>query len=225
MSNIAWRTKNKLFEKGKVCDIIIKIDNDNKIILEMNGSLNNNIFDKNATYSFTIINEGIRKEGNKYIYPNVVLINFDAFNKFKTDKGILDFRIRDEEGHIETPIYRSIHLILENLVNKEYNKDIKKLAEFLSIKDIDTLRKTYEGDKNYMACIRRVEELSTDPDFVGYYDLEEAHKQDLSDSYETGKSDKSIEIAKVMLSKNMDIKDISEITGLSIEELNSLKND
>ena len=76
-----------------------------------------------------------------------------------------------------------------------------------------------------MACIRRVEELSTDPDFVGYYDLEEAHKQDLSDSYETGKSDKSIEIAKVMLSKNMDIKDISEITGLSIEELNSLKND
>ena len=29
-----------------------------------------------------------------------------------------------------------------------------------------------------MACIRRVEELSTDPDFVGYYDLEEAHKQD-----------------------------------------------
>ena len=48
--------KNKLFEKGKVCDIIIKIDNDNKIILEMNGSLNNNIFDKNATHSFTIIN-------------------------------------------------------------------------------------------------------------------------------------------------------------------------
>ena len=34
-----------------------------------------------------------------------------------------------------------------------------------------------------------------------------------------------IEIAKVMLSKNMNIKDISEITGLSIEELNSLKND
>ena len=226
--------KNKLFEKGKVCDIIIKIDNDNKIILEMNGSLNNNIFDKNATYSFTIINEGIRKDGNKYIYPNVVLINFDAFNKFKTDKGILDFRIRDEEGHIETPIYRSIHLILENLVNKEYNKDIKKLAEFLSIKDIDTLRKTYEGDKNYMACIRRVEELSTDPDFVGYYDLEEAHKQDLSDSYETGyddgmnkgkeagKIEEKLEIAKAMLQDTNDHELISKYTGLSIEKIEKL---
>ena len=109
-----------------------------------------------------------KEYSDKYIYPNVVLINFDVFNKFKTDKGILDFRIRDEEGHIETPIYRSIHLILENLVNKEYNKDIKKLAEFLSIKDIDTLRKTYEGDKNYMACIRRVENSRTNLDFVGY---------------------------------------------------------
>ena len=81
-----------------------------------------------------------------------------------------------------------------------------------------------------MACIRRVEELSTDPDFVGYYDLEEAHKQDLSDSYETGyddgmnkgKNDRNIEIAKVMLSKNISVKDISDITGLSIKEIENL---
>ena len=76
-----------------------------------------------------------------------------------------------------------------------------------------------------MACIRRVEELSTDPDFVGYYDLEEAHKQDLSDSYETCKSDKSIEIAKNLLKQKLSIQNISLATGLSIEELNSLKND
>ena len=85
-----------------------------------------------------------------------------------------------------------------------------------------------------MACIRRVEELSTDPDFVGYYDLEEAHKQDLSDSYETGyddginkgkedgKIEEKIEIAKVMLSKNISVKDISDITGLSIKEIKNL---
>ena len=30
-----------------------------------------------------------------------------------------------------------------------------------------------------MACVRRVEELREDPDFVRYYDYEESHKQDL----------------------------------------------
>ena len=74
-----------------------------------------------------------------------------------------------------------------------------------------------------MACIRRVEELSTDPDFVGYYDLEEAHKQDLSDSYETGKSDEKIEIAKAMLQDTNDYKLISKYTGLSIEEIEKLQ--
>ena len=77
-----------------------------------------------------------------------------------------------------------------------------------------------------MACIRRVEELSTDPDFVGYYDLEEAHKQDLSDSYETGYDDgvkkEKIEIAKVMLQDTNDYKLIAKYTGLSIEEIKSL---
>ena len=110
----------------------------------------------------------------------------------------------------------------------DVNNDEKELK--LSIKDIDTLRKTYEGDKNYMACIRRVDSSRTDPDFVGYYDLEEAHKQDLSDSYETGyddgmnkgKVEEKIEIAKVMLQDTNDYRFIAKYTGLSIEEIKSL---
>ena len=78
-----------------------------------------------------------------------------------------------------------------------------------------------------MACIRRVEELSTDPDFVGYYDLEEAHKQDLSDSYETGYDDginkRNIEIAKNLLKQDLPIQNISQATGLSIEEIEELQ--
>ena len=215
--------KSKMFEKGKICDIIIKIDDNNKIILEMNQGKSNNIFDKNTTYSFTIINESIKKVGKKYIYPNVILINIDAFNKFNTKKGILDFRIRDDEGHIETNIYRSIHLILENLKGKAYNEDVRKLAEFLQIKDVETLREMYKGDSSYMACVRKVEELSTDPEFVGYYDLAEAHEQDLNDSYNTGYDKSRNEIAKKMLQKNIALEDISSITGLTVDEINNLK--
>ena len=77
-----------------------------------------------------------------------------------------------------------------------------------------------------MACIRRVESSCTDPDFVGYQTSEEAHKQDLSDSYETGYDDgvkkEKIEIAKVMLQDTNDYKLIAKYTGLSIEEIKSL---
>ena len=78
-----------------------------------------------------------------------------------------------------------------------------------------------------MAAIRKVEDLSTDPNFIGYYDLEEAHKQDIEDAKETGydegSSQKAIEIAKNMLSSNMPIEEISIYTGLSIEEIKNIK--
>ena len=77
-----------------------------------------------------------------------------------------------------------------------------------------------------MACIRKVEELSTDPEFIGYYDLEESHKQDIDDSYNTGYdegiSQRNIEIAKMMLQDTKDYNLISKYTGLSIEEISRL---
>ena len=48
------------------------------------------------------------------------------------------------------------------------------------------MKKEYGSDEKYMAAVRRVEELSTDPNFIGYYDKEEAIKQDLEDMRLTG---------------------------------------
>ena len=61
--------------------------------------------------------------------------------------------------------------------------------------------------------------------------LSEAKEEGISQGYTSGINDgiskgenkKSIEIAKNMLKKNMSIEDISEITGLSINEIKSLK--
>ena len=131
---------------------------------------------------------------------------------------------------MEQSLVIQIHLILENLKGKAYNEDVRKLAEFLQITDIKTLKEFYKGDSNYMACIRKVEELSTDPEFVGYYDIEESHRQDIDDSYNTGYdegmddgiSQRNIEIAKMMLQDTKDYNLISKYTGLSIEEISKL---
>ena len=229
--------KKKITEKGKISDVIIKVDDNNKIIVEMNQNYTNNIFNKNISYAFSIASETILKDRikNKYEYPRVILISFDNFDRFNTKKGVVCCKIQDEEGHIETDQYTSYHILLDKKVNREYNNiEVEKLVNFLNQKDIEGLKSKYEGDEEYMSCIRKVEELSTDPNFVGYYDLEEAHRQDIASSYDTGLEEgmgkgieqgiekRNIEIAKNMLKEKIEISLISKMTGLSVDTIKEL---
>ena len=133
--------KRVLSEKNKTSDIIVKINNNNRIILEMNQYLTDYIFEKNTSYAFSIASEGVLS-GTKS-YPTIILINFDNFNKFKTKEAILNFKLRDEYGDIETEQYHSIHLILDNIVNEKYNtsKEIKKVIKLLKQKTIIDMEK------------------------------------------------------------------------------------
>ena len=234
--------KKIMSEKSKTSDLIIKIRNNNRIVLEMNRQHTKHLFEKNTSYAFSIASEVIKSGGEEY--PNVILINFDNFNTFQTKSGILNFKLRDEEGHIETEQYHSIHLILENILDERYNvdKNIKKLVKFLKCKTIEEMKEEFKGDEIYMAAVRKVEDLSTDPNFVGYYDIEEAHRQDIADARETGydegmeagleegkvlgieegKKLNQIEIVKSMCKDNLPIEAISKYTGLSVEEIEQI---
>lgn len=92
--------KKKIKEKGKTSDIIVKIEDNHRIILEMNQYRGDKIFEKNMSYAFSIASETVLAGTKKY--PAVILINIDNFNAFGTKEGILNFKIRDEYGHIET---------------------------------------------------------------------------------------------------------------------------
>ena len=53
----------------------------------------------------------------------------------------------------------------------------------------------------------------------------EARENGINDGISKGVSQEKVSIAKNMLNKNMSIEDISDITGLSVEEINKLKNE
>ena len=55
--------------------------------------------------------------------------------------------------------------------------------------------------------------------------IREGKLEGIKDGIETGEKNKTISMAKNMKSKNIDINLISEITGLSIEEIRKLKTD
>ena len=232
--------KKIMTERNKTADMIIKIEDSNRIILEMNQYLSQKMYERNTSYAFSVASETIISGSKKY--PKVILVNFDNFNYYKTERGILNFKLRDEEGHIETEQYQSIHLILENIIDKKYNKsdEIKKMVKLLRCKTVEEMEEKFKGDDIYMAAIRKVSELSMDPNFVGYYDIEEAHRQQLEDMEKTGynkgieegmergiekgKIENQKEVAKAMYQKKIPLDVISECTGLSIEEVQSLLN-
>jgi predicted transposase/invertase (TIGR01784 family) len=226
--------KKNIKEKGKTSDIIIRIENDKHIILECNQHYSDNIFKKNTSYLFSIASEKIKI--NEKIYPQVILVNIDNFNIYETKKPILHFMLRDKEGIIEHNLYNSFHIILENIGNTKYNIDteIKKVSELLKMTQIREMKEKFKGDESYMAAIRKVEDLSTDPNFIGYYDIEEARRQDLEDmkntgirigmekGIEQGIEQRNIDIAKKMINENEPIEKIMNYTSLSKEELENL---
>ena len=55
--------------------------------------------------------------------------------------------------------------------------------------------------------------------------LSEARENGINDGISKGVSKEKVNIAKNLLSMNMSLDDISKATGLSIEEINKLKNE
>ena len=93
-----------------------------------------------------------------------------------------------------------------------------------------------------MSGIDKVEDLISDPNFAGAYDIEERRQEELEDFYDTGyrkgkeagiahgmevgmevaTKKSKVEIAKSMLKDNVEIGTISKYTGLSIKEIEKL---
>lgn len=52
--------KSKLTERGKIADIIVKVDSARQIVVEMNKFDPGNNFEKNASYAFSLFNENTK---------------------------------------------------------------------------------------------------------------------------------------------------------------------
>ena len=220
--------KRRNYEKSKESDVMVLIDELNRIIIEVNQFKTENLYRKNTEYAMASILEMTKRKSRKdnTQYPKVILVSLDDFNSFHTKRPILTFLPRDEEGHIENDLYQSIHIILDNAVNNEYNKDIPeeviKFAKLLKAKSIEELVEEFEGDEEYMEAVGKLEELVMDPDFAGAYDKGAKTEWLLEDMRLTVKNEEKKEIAKNMLHDTDDYGLIAKYTGLSIDEVKGL---
>ena len=117
---------------------------------------------------------------------------------------------------------------LRSYVEKRLNK-LEKYLKILIEEDREELDRIAEGDKILERVVEEIKEMSKSPLFIGVYDIEEENERIRNSDREEAKKEKEegilkskIEIAKNLLKKKMSVDEISEITNLTIEEINSL---
>ena len=132
---------------------------------------------------------------------------------------------------------------LKYLVNKGKLSKFEKIIMIMQEKSKKKILEIAKGEEDLKMMVRKIEELSEDPEILGLYDKEKVDKlvfninmeqcrrestaQGLAEGKAKGLSEGlaqgKIETAKNMLKKEMNINLISEITGLSKEEIETLK--
>ena len=100
-----------------------------------------------------------------------------------------------------------------------------KEYEFLAIFDFDKeeLKKVESGDKYMTEFKKKVESLNNNKRYKEFLSTEEDMRKTNNTFKEIGTLEEKRHIAKKLLKKNMNIQDISDVTGLSLEKIEILK--
>ena len=129
----------------------------------------------------------------------------------------------------ETKKLKYIHIYLPNIKKKCYNKEKLSVLErlLLTFNEEENLSDITKGDRIMEEYVKDAKEASIKDEVIGLYDkelhLEKLRLSELSEAKEEGIKTRNMEIAKNMLKDEVDISVISKYTGLSKEEIASLK--
>ena len=225
--------KNKYNDTRKTVDLIVKIDG---VIynIEMNNNYQKTYIERNIEY-ITELYKSSRKMGEGYKYEYTYQININNFTFKDREKTSEVFMIRNEEGEVLTDKIKIMHLYLPKILNKYYNKEklseLEKLMLVFNLTNKNELNDIIGENKIMEEYKKEALDASHSEEVIGLYDKEledeflkratyqEGIEKGIEQGIEQGENKKSIEIAKIMLDKNMDISLISEITKLSKEEI------
>ena len=227
-------TKDNILDKGNITDVLMLANGGDRISLEMNRSNDNKLVKRNKSHLFEGMVKTINvsfKDGIDYYFIQICFDNFSL-----KDKLISTYKLTDLDDGIvdeENENFVKYRINLAKIYKKYYTLDeeltrFEKALAILSFNKVKDLRKLSEGDEMLMRVVKKIEELTDDPDMVQYIDVEKGmeygHKLDIQQAVEKAEKKTAIETARKMLEKNMRIEDIIDITGLSKEEIEKIED-
>ena len=220
--------------KDKRVDAIVHTGN-KKIEIEINSQYEKYLNPRNMAYicntyqSHTLVG----KEYNQQ--TDIVQVNL-TWGLGKNNEEMKIYKIMNEKGelYVKNFIIYEINMDYYDKIWYSKNEDEIKKNLYMIMLDLDKKElKNMPKDKIVDKYITNVTIVNDDPEFQKYMSEEEDKKkiqnsllfEAKEEGISKGISQEKVSIVKNMLKKNMSIEDISDITGLSIEEIKKISND
>lgn len=220
--------KNKRDKLYKT-DIIVRVDK-HLLSIEMNADYYPEYIIKNNQY-VNVVASQFFETGEKFDNRCFIQLNFDDFDAYKQEELIYEFRVMEVKHHIIDRInYVKYHINLSKLKETCYTNDeekelvnILKVFKTTSEKELESLR----GEVYMEEAINEIKRICRDENIIGLYDAEAVAQKEMNNrldyAEQKGIEKGKLEIARNMLRKDMDFSVIEEITGLTKEQIETLK--
>ena len=220
--------KNNENDKGERCDYVALLS-DTSLNIEVNNNSSLEVLERNMEYAHRLYSKKIRRGEENYQYTQVIQFNLNNF-AFKGNDKIVDiYTVTNDDNIGLSNKLIFVQIYVPNLRKKWYTKGIKSLSEeekyILALVEMDLDKLNDLGGENIMdEYVKEAEEVSFEGGVGEAYDKEWALRdQGYREGISQGKSKEKIEIAKNLLKNNVDISVIASSTGLTEDEISSLK--
>ncbi len=218
--------------KDKRVDAIVHTGN-KKIEIEINSQNKDYLHTRSTAYICNIYQSNASVGDTYNEDTDIIQVNL-TWGLGRNNEEMKIFKIMNEkrELYVKNFIIYEINMDYYDKIwysknEEEIKKNMYLIMLNLDKKELEAMPKD-KRDKIVDKYITNVTIVNDNPEFQKYMSEEEDKKKIqnslLSEAKEEGISQEKVSIAKNMLNKNMSIEDISDITGLSIEEINKLPN-
>jgi len=209
-------------EKRKILDLIVETDK-GIINIEVNNDYNQGLKNRNFLYFCKLIGSSVNKNDSYINIINHIQLNltWNLQRYIKNDISNIEkltYEVMEKTLDFSLSDYFKIYMYnMDYYKNKCYNKN--KFIKLLASESIEEMERISKGDKLMEEITNKVKRLNLDEEFYKQMVL----PNDEEKLFKSALIEEKQEIAKKMLFKNSDIKFISEVTGLSEEEIKKLK--
>ena len=224
--------------KDKRVDAIVHTGN-KKIEIEINSQNKDYLHTRSTAYICNIYQSNASVGDTYNEDTDIIQVNL-TWGLGRNNDEMKIYKIMNEKGelYVKNFIIYEINMDYYDKIWYSKNEDEIKKNQYMIMLDLD--KKELENmpkDDIVDKYITNVTIVNDNPEFQKYMSeeedkkkiqnslLSEARENGINDGISKGVSQEKVNIAKNLLSMNMPLEGISKATGLSVEEINKLKNE